>query len=77
MLAEVALVSGGAASGYLQDAMQISIDKAMSFGSLDGDANLSTTDVEGGTVPTSGTVNSYIDAKVFEFINGLQKVRFW
>ena len=70
MLAEVALVSGGAASGYLQDAMQISIDKAMSFGSLDGDANLSTTDVEGGTVPTSGTVNSYIDAKVFEFING-------
>ncbi|MDA9804277.1 SusD/RagB family nutrient-binding outer membrane lipoprotein, partial [Flavobacteriaceae bacterium] len=70
MLAEVALVSGGAASGYLQDAMQISIDKVMSFGSLDGDANLSTTDVEGGTVPTSGTVNSYIDAKVFEFING-------
>ena len=69
MLAEVALVSGGAASGYLQDAMQISIDKAMSFGSLDGEADLSTTD-NGGTVPTSGTVSDYISAKVSEFNNG-------
>jgi hypothetical protein len=69
MLAEVALVSGGAASGYLQDAMQISIDKVMSFGSLDGDADLTTTD-NGGTVPTSGTVSDYISAKVNEFSNG-------
>jgi len=70
MLAEVALVSGGGASGYLQDAMQISIDKVMSFGSLDGDANLSTTDVEGGTVPTTGAVSDYVSAKVTEFSNG-------
>ena len=69
MLAEVALASGGAASGYLQDAMQISIDKVMGFGSLDGDADLSTTD-DGGTVPTSGTVSDYISAKVTEFSNG-------
>jgi hypothetical protein len=69
MLAEVALVSGGAASGYLQDAMQISIDKVMSFGSLDGDADLTNTD-NGGTVPTSGTVSDYISAKVNEFSNG-------
>jgi len=69
MLAEVALASGGAASGYLQDAMQISIDKVMGFGSLDGDADLSTTDDEG-TVPTSGTVSDYISAKVTEFSNG-------
>ena len=69
MLAEVALVSGGAASGYLQDAMQISIDKAMSFGSLDGDADLTTTD-NGGTVPTSAYVSDYISAIVNEFSNG-------
>ena len=69
MLAEVALVSGGAASGYLQDAMQISIDKVMSFGSLDGDADLTTTD-NGGTVPTSANVSDYISAKVNEFSNG-------
>lgn len=69
MLAEVALVSGGAASGYLQDAMQISIDKVMSFGSLDGDADLTTTD-NGGTVPSSADVSDYISAKVNEFSNG-------
>ena len=69
MLAEVALVSGGAASGYLQDAMQISIDKVMSFGSLDGEADLSTTD-NGGTVPTSGTVDQYIDRIADDFNMG-------
>ena len=69
MLAEVALVSGGAASGYLEDAMRISIDKVMSFGSLDGEADLSTTD-NGGTVPTSGTVDQYIDRIADDFNMG-------
>ncbi len=70
MLAEMALASGNSSAGsHLNNAMQISIDKVMSFGSLDGEANLDTTD-EGGYVPTSSTVGSYISNTVDEFNNG-------
>jgi len=68
MIAEMALVSGnsGAASTHLGHAMQISIDKVMSFGSMDPDADLNTT-ANGGTVPTTGEVADYITAKTAEF----------
>ena len=68
MIAEMDLASGnaGSASTHLGHAMQISIDKVMSFGSLDPDANLSDTDNEG-TVPTSDQVNTYINDKLADF----------
>tara|TARA_R110000787_G_scaffold279936_1_gene390339 strand:+ start:6646 stop:8337 length:1692 start_codon:yes stop_codon:yes gene_type:complete len=70
MLAEMALASGSSTAGsHLNNAMQISIAKVMSFGSLDGEANLDTTD-DGGYVPTSGTVNEYISSTVAEFNGG-------
>jgi len=71
MVAEMNLAGGntGGANTYLQQAMQISIDKVMSFGSEDPDANLDTTD-EGGTVPTSTEVSNYISSVSNAFANG-------
>ena len=62
MRAEMALVSGnsGSANTHMQNGIQKSVTKVMSFGNLDPDANLDTTDVEGGTFPTSGDVSNYI-----------------
>ncbi len=55
MRAEMSLVSGnaGSANSHLQNAMQKSITKVMSFGSVDSDADLS-------FAPTSGDVSAYI-----------------
>jgi hypothetical protein len=70
MLAEMALASGSSTAGsHLNNAMQISIAKVMSFGSMDGDANLDTTD-DGGYVPTSSTVSGYIASTVANFDGG-------
>lgn len=70
MLAEMALASGSSAAGsHLNNAMQINIAKVMSFGSLDGDADLNDTD-NNGTVPTAATVNDYISSTVSNFNNG-------
>jgi hypothetical protein len=70
MLAEMALASGSSTAGsHLNNAMQTSIAKVMSFGSMDGEANLDTTD-DGGYVPTSSTVSGYISSTVANFDGG-------
>ena len=58
MLAEMALTNGGNASSYLRKALEISIAKVMTFGSLDGD--IQNTDY----IPTQTDVNSYITNKM-------------
>ncbi|MGV6829390.1 MAG: SusD/RagB family nutrient-binding outer membrane lipoprotein [Flavobacteriales bacterium] len=65
MRAEMALANNNAsqASGYLQEAMQKSIDKVMSFGSVDPDGDLA------GFAPTSDEVTTYINDKVNMFLN--------
>jgi hypothetical protein len=69
MLAEMALSGGGDAASHLRNAMGISIAKVMSFGSKDGDADLSTTD-DGGYVPTDFTVDQWINLKTEQFFLG-------
>ena len=69
MLAEMALSGGGDATSHLRNAMGISIAKVMSFGSKDGDADLSTTD-DGGYVPTDFTVDQWINLKTEQFFLG-------
>jgi len=69
MLAEMALAGSGDAASHLRNAMGISIAKVMSFGSKDGDADLSTTD-DGGYVPTDETVDQYINLKIEQFFLG-------
>ena len=68
MISEMALASGDASSArtHLEHAMQLSIDKVMSFGSMDPDADLTTT-ANGGTVPTSAEVSSYIATTSSDF----------
>ena len=62
MLAEMALNGGsGDAGSFLRDAMSISIDKVMSFGSKDPDADLST------YAPSDATVSDYINDKIGVF----------
>ena len=62
MLAEMALNGGsGDAGSFLRDAMSISIDKVMSFGSKDPDADLST------YAPSDATVSDYINNTIGTF----------
>ena len=61
MLAEMALNGGGDAASHLRNAMTISIAKVMSFGSKDGDADLST------YAPTDETVDQWINLKIEQF----------
>jgi hypothetical protein len=64
MVAEMSLISGnvGGANTSLQTAMQIHIDKVMSFGSKDPEADLS-------FAPTSEEVSNYISATGDAFAN--------
>lgn len=63
MVAEMDLVSGntGGARTHLEHAMDISINKVMSFGSLDAGADLA------GYAPSSSDVNDYITGKLDDF----------
>jgi hypothetical protein len=63
MLAEMALTNGGDAAFHLKNALEISIAKVMSFGSLDGDIQ------DTSYIPTSAYVTTYITNKLTEFNN--------
>jgi hypothetical protein len=63
MLAEMALTNGGDATSHLRKALEISIAKVMSFGSLDGDIQ------NPDYIPTSAYVTTYINNKITEFNN--------
>lgn len=69
MLAEMALVNGSSAAGnHLANAMLISIEKTMSFGSLDPDADSS-------FEPSSAEVSDYINSTVATFNAGTSEAK--
>ena len=63
MLAVMALTNGVDAAFHLKNALEISIAKVMSFGSLDGDIQ------DTSYIPTSAYVTTYITNKLTEFNN--------
>lgn len=69
LLAEMALVNGSSAAGnHLANAMSISIEKAISFGSLDPDADSS-------FEPSSTEVADYINGTVATFNSGTSEAK--
>lgn len=70
MIAEMNLVNGniGVANSFMQEAMQIHIDKVMSFGSVDPEADLS-------FEPSAEDVSNYISTVADSFANGSNENR--